>query len=815
MKKFRLILSFAFILMSYLAISQISGINSNNEGIIKNEGFFNFFYNQSTDQISLEIDKLDFEFLYINGISAGLGSNDIGIDRGQVGGSKVVKFIKAGNKILLIEPNYNFRANSDNPDEVLAVEDAFAKSVLWSFKITKVETGRFIVDATDFFMRDALNVANKLKRSNAGNFSVDKSRSAFHLDRTKNFPLNTEFDVLLTFVGTPTGRGLSQVVPTTENISIRQHHSFVQLPDDNYKPRKFDPRSGYFRRSYMDYASPLSESIEKKFIVRHRLEKKNPNAKISEAIEPIVYYLDRGAPEPVRTALLTGVSWWNQAFEAIGYKDAFRVEMLPEGADPLDVRYNLIQWVHRSTRGWSYGNAVTDPRTGEIIKGHVSLGSLRVRQDYLIAIGLMAPYKNGDEIPKDVEEMALARIRQLGAHEVGHTLGLTHNYASSTEGRTSVMDYPHPLVEIKNGKLSLENAYDNKIGDFDKVSIAYGYQDFPDGVNEEAALNEIIQKSLKDGLSFIADQDARPDGAHPHTHLWDNGKVSYQELDRMMQVRKIALNNFGEQNIKTGMPYASLEEVLVPVYFFHRYQIEATSKMLGGLDYRYALRGDGQFITKEVPGEEQLKALDVLIKTIQPESLMIPERLLKLLAPRVMGDRRSNETIKIRTNPVFDALGAAESLADMTIGFILEPTRVGRMVEFNARNKNQPGLETLIEQLLNTSWKGKRENGYTEAIQKTTDLVLLRNLFKLATNQNASELVRSKVFFQLNELKKYLEIKYNESNMSDLKAHYWYAMNEIERFLDDPKEYKMPETLSPPAGSPIGTMNVFNDVYLR
>lgn len=489
--------------------------------------------------------------------------------------------------------------------------------------------------------------------------------------------------------------------------------------------------------------------------------------------------------------------------------------MLPEGADPLDIRYNLIQWVHRSTRGWSYGNAVTDPRTGEIIKGHVSLGSLRVRQDYMIAVGLMAPYKNGDEIPKDVEEMALARIRQLSAHEVGHTLGLTHNYASSTEGRTSVMDYPHPLVEIKNGKLNLTNAYDDKIGDFDKVSIAYGYQDFPDGTDEDAALEAIIQQSLKAGLSFVADQDARPDGAHPHTHLWDNGKVSYQELERMMRIRSIALNQFGEQNIKTGTPYSNLEEVLVPIYFFHRYQIEATSKMLGGLDYRYALRGDGQFVTKPVSGEEQLKALDVLLKTIQPEALMLPEPLLQILAPRVMGDRRSNETIKIRTNPVFDALGAAESLADMAIGFMLKPARVNRMVEFNARDKSQPGLETLLEKLLDATWKSKRENDYAGAVQKTTELVLLGHLMQLATNPGVSELAKSKIFYQLDKLKITLENRSNDILKEEHRAHFWYALKQIERFQNDPEEYKIPDSLTPPAGSPIGSLDSFNEVYLR
>lgn len=813
MKNLRILLTLIITLTVLNSFSNKNDLAIKVETNTKYEGFFTFHYNPNNDQITLEVDKLDEEFLYLSGMSAGLGSNSIGLDRGQISSGKVVKFIKAGDKLLLIQPNYNFRANSSNPDEVLAVQDAFAQSVLWSFKISKFEGGKYFIDATDFLMRDALGVSDRLKRNNTGNFKLEKSYAAFYLDRTKNFPNNTEFDVLLTFIGTPTGRGLNEVVPTPENISIREHHSFVQLPDNNYKPRKFDPRSGYFETSYLDYASPLSESIEKKFIVRHRLEKKNPDAKISEAVKPIVYYLDRGAPEPIRSALLKGASWWNQAFEDIGYKDAFRVELLPEGADPMDVRYNMIQWVHRSTRGWSYGNAVTDPRTGEIIKGHVSLGSLRVRQDYLIAVGLLAPYTNGDEIPKDVEEMALARIRQLSAHEVGHTLGLTHNYASSTEGRSSVMDYPQPLVEIKDGKISLENAYDAKIGVWDKVSIAYGYQDFPKNVNENDALNHIIEKSLKSGLSFLADQDARPDGAHPYTHLWDNGVKSYEELLRMMKIREIALNQFGEHNIKKGEPYATLEEVLVPIYFFHRYQIEATSKMLGGLNYRYALRGDGQFITKEVPGNEQLIALDALITTIQPQSLMIPENLLKMLAPRTMGSRRSNEIIQIRNNPVFDALGAAESLADMTIGLILQPARAGRMVEFNSRNQDQPGLDTVLEKLIEASWKGKHPDGFQGAIQKTTDLVLLRNMMKLGTDPNSSELVKSIVFHQLNDLKTWMEDHLQVGDSKGMGAHFTYAINQIEQFQENPKEFTIPLSLEPPAGSPIGTNEFFENIF--
>lgn len=598
-------------------------------------GYFDFYFDEKQDKLFLVIDKFETEFLYVVSLPAGVGSNDIGLDRGQLGADRIVKFVRTGPKVLMVQPNYDFRAITDNADERNAVELAFAKSVLWGFSVVAEENNKVLVDATDFYLQDAHDVIGTLRAQQQGNYALDKSRSAFYTPRTKNFPQNTEVEVTLTFTGQATGGYIRSVTPTPNSVTVREHFSFVQLPDNKYVPRKFDPRSGYFGISYYDYATPISEPIEKKFISRHRLEKKDPTAAVSEAVEPIVYYLDRGTPEPIRSALLDGARWWNQAFEAAGYKNAWHVEILPEDADPMDVRYNVIQWVHRSTRGWSYGASVTDPRTGEIIKGHVTLGSLRVRQDFMIAEGLLAPYEDGNTIPKEMQEMALARLRQLSAHEVGHTLGIVHNYSSSTEGRASVMDYPHPVATLVNGKVDLGHAYDNKIGDWDKVAIAYGYQDFPDGTNETTALEKIIQEGLKSGLTLLSDQDARPIGsAHPYAHLWDNGKDAADELSRVMQVRAVAIKNFGEKNIRAGRPLALLEDVLVPMYFFYRYQSEATVKLIGGQNYRYALRGDGQFSTESVPAAQQLKALDALLAVTDPQSLKLPESLIKMI-PRI------------------------------------------------------------------------------------------------------------------------------------------------------------------------------------
>ncbi|MEM8568686.1 MAG: zinc-dependent metalloprotease, partial [Bacteroidota bacterium] len=559
----------------------------------------------------------------------------------------------------------------------------------------------------------------------------------------------------------------------------------------------------YYATMYMDYATPISEDIEKRFITRHRLKKKDPSATISEAVEPIIYYLDRGTPEPIRSALLDGARWWNQAFEAAGYKDAFQVKILPEDADPMDVRYNVINWVHRSTRGWSYGTSVTDPRTGEIIKGHVLLGSLRVRQDFLIAEGLLAPYENGNEVPKEMQEMALARLRQLSAHEVGHTIGLSHSFSSSTEGRASVMDYPHPVAEIKNGKIHLSNAYDDKIGAWDKISVAYGYQDFPEGTNEDSELEKIIQNSLKAGLTFLSDQDARPQsGAHPYAHLWDNNKNASEELMHVLEVRKIALENFGEKNIRKGVPFAKLEEVLVPIYFYHRYQTEAAVKLIGGLDYRYALRGDGQFATKFINKFGQMKAMDALLATLSVEHLALTEEVIKMIPPRPMGYSRSREIINIRTGVTFDPIGAAESAANMTLSLLLNPARAQRLVEHAARTSEVPNLNEILDKLISETVRLKMGTGYKAEVQRTVNALVVENLIKLSANENSSHQVKAITNFQLDNLLDWLKAKLATNR--DARAHYEYLELMIQRYFDRPEEFEFSDPLRSPAGSPIG-----------
>ena len=551
-----------FYLLPLLASSQTTNsIDSKIKNMKAYPGFVDFFWDDSTGKIWMKIDKLDTALLYQTSLPAGIGSNDISLDRGIMGTTYIVQFNRVGNKILMTEPNFAYRAVSGDAAEKRAVEQSFAQSVIWGFPIVAAADGAYLVDATDFLLRDALQVSNRLLNTKQGIYVMDATRSAMYLPRTKNFPLNTEMEATITFVNKDgkTGAYINSVAPAAEAVTIRMHHSFVQLPDDKYIPRKYDARSPFITSSYFDYSTPVAEPIQKDFIIRHRLIKKDPLAAKSEAVKPIIYYLDNGTPEPIRTALMKGAGWWNQAFEAAGFINAFQVKILPDSADPMDLRYNMINWVHRSTRGWSFGNAVVDPRTGEILKGNVTLGSLRVRQDYLIAQGLLSPFAN-DSITGDDKllGMALQRLQQLAAHEVGHTIGLMHNYISSAQGNTSVMDYPHPMVSMDdNNHISLNNAYTNEIGEWDKISIMYGYSQFLPGTNEAAALNNLLMDAAGKGLTFISDRDARDAGGmNPNAHLWDNGKDPVSGLRDVMKIRKAALAQFGLNSIRKGTPMA-------------------------------------------------------------------------------------------------------------------------------------------------------------------------------------------------------------------------------------------------------------------
>lgn len=791
------------LLPAFLCAQKLPAIEERTNGFKKLPGYIPLYSDENSGKIYMEFSRFDTEFLYAMSLPAGLGSNDIGLDRGLSGGGRVVKLNRVGRKVLLIQPNVDYRAVTTDNAEKRAVEQSFAQSTLWGFSIEAESNGAVLVDATDFLIRDAMQVVNRLRRSQQGIYVLDKNRSVMYWPRTKNFPLNTEVETTITFANTDgqTGNYVQSVTPSPEAITLRLHQSFVQLPDDGYKKRVFDPRSSFIPVNYYDFSTPVSEPIEKFYVIRHRLEKKDPTAAISEALKPIKYYLDNGTPEPIRSALLEGARWWNQAFEAAGYKNAFQVELLPDSCDPMDIRYNMINWVHRSTRGWSYGASVVDPRTGEIIKGQVTLGSLRVRQDYLIAQGLLSPFENGLPANDPMLKMALERLKQLSAHEVGHTIGLMHNYASSVNDRASVMDYPHPLVRLnENGEISLNNAYDQKIGEWDKVAITWGYQDFSAGTNETEALNKILTEASKNGLQFISDRDARaPGGAHPQAHLWDNGKDAVSELMEVNKVRAVALKNFGMNSIRTGTPMAFLEDVLVPVYFYHRYQIEAVTKLIGGQNYSYTLKGDGQVLTTTVPKKVQEQALQAILSCLQPSFLELPDNVSQLIPPRPAGYEYSRELFKKRTGLVFDLLAPAETAADLPLSFLFNSERVSRMVQ--QETTGGLGLGQMIQLLVDNTWKAKRLTGMQQLIQQQTEQIVLTYLLALSVDDNAGFAAEAEGVVALKKLTSFINQQLKSTSLTaSYRSHLELALERMKA----PEKAKPTLHAAIPPGAPIG-----------
>ncbi len=786
----------------------LPSIADRTEGMEKKDGFIPVYWDAKTGKIFLEIGRFREELLYYPSLPAGMGQNDIGLNRGDLGSPAVVFFERVGPKILMVEPNYSYRAVSDDPLERKSVDDGFPTSIHWGFEVSAETGDRVLVDATDFFVRDVHGVTRTLQRARQGTFQLDKDRSAIFLPRTRAFPRNTEVELTLTFTSDDPGSLVRSVTPTGGALTLRQHHSFVELPEEPMEKREADPRAGFNGISYMDYAVPLGEPLQKQYIARHRIRKKDPTAAMSEPVEPIVYYLDPGTPEPIRSALLEGASWWNEAFAAAGFIDGFQVEMLPPDADPMDARYNMIQWVHRSTRGWSYGNSIVDPRTGEILKGHVTLGSLRVRQDWLIGEGLTSPYREGDEHPSEVREMALARIRQLGAHEVGHTIGLSHNYISSAQtarGKYSVMDYPHPLIELdEDGNVELRDAYPHGIGEWDKVWIRYGYTDFAPGTDEEEVLEEILMEAADRGLTFISDQDARPAGsAHPNVHLWDNGENAAEELSRMMEVRRVALDRFGENAIQSGMPLATMEEALVPLYLHHRYQTEATTKVVAGQYYSYAMRGDGQEPLRPVPAAEQKQAMDALLETLDPAELAFPRSILESLPPRPFRYAPHRDLFNRHTGLVFDAVAPAAAAADMTISFLFHPERAARMVQQRALHPELPGLTEIIHTTADALFNPHYQDPYRAEINRAVERVFVDRLVRLAGQAPMAQ-VRAEVTRALVGVRGHLSEMIAETEGPN-QAHYILLTRDIQRFMDRPyTAVPVPEAPEAPPGSPIG-----------
>ncbi|MFN8570915.1 MAG: zinc-dependent metalloprotease [Gemmatimonadaceae bacterium] len=816
-----------------LATAQLPTIAEFTRGMTVNDGFVSFYYRPSTARLYFQLEHFDQDFLYLRTLATGLGIPAAGvgtiggdIDRGVAANEAIAHFSRHGAKVFLVARNTRFRAESPNAALRRSVEDAFSTSTLASLDVVAEDAGgAVLIDATPLVLMDVADVRAQLRVSEEGNFQLDHDRSAVYLEHTRAFPRNTETEASLTFtIDAPTDRMNAHAVDGRA-ITVREHQSFVALPDDGYTPRQFDPRVGFNPTEFYDFGKLYDARYLTRLASRHRLIKKDPTAAMSEPVKPIVYYLDRAVPEPYRAAFKTGAAWWNKAFEAAGFINAFRIEDMPDDMDPMDARFNVIVWIHRTQPASSYGNSFVDPRTGEIIRGFARMDSHRSVVDYNILAGALGANASGgagdgdaadamaamdDETATWVatldsaaaDSFTMARRRQHIAHELGHTLGLAHNFAGHINGRASAMDYPAPLIKLTNGRIDVSDAYRVGIGAYDSLAIQWGYSQFAPG-EERAGLASITTDMMRRGILFMTNPDEQIQNSHPDITTWVNGPDAVAELPRVMEVRRALLAQFDEKAIRPGEPMWLLNYRFNPVYLHHRYSLGATAKAIGGMEYRYGVRGDTMPVTQIVPAARQRRALELLLDAIQPDELAIPERILRLLAPRPYGYTEDEpRAFDSKAAPAFDQLGIAAMLARSVVRDILVPQRVARLAAFAQRDSTQPTPIDVVDRLIARTW-GAPSPAHNVALKRVAERAVLDELISLAGNSEATVESRASAEWGLRRISTVLAGAPPASR--DAAAHRALASADIERFLQrrDAGTPRSRPVASPP-GQPIG-----------
>ena len=776
-----------------------ASIGSRTQGLTRLEGFIPVYRDSGGARVYLELPGDSMRALAFFTLATGLGSNPIGLDRGADAASYVVRFDRSGSRVLVVFENWAFRSSSGNAAHVRSVSESFPPSTVLALPLLAAESGRLLVDATDLVVHDWVGVPAALTAARQGSYALARDRSAVDWAHTRAFPANTELGSSLTFAteGAP-GPIVSQVVPDPAAFTLREHVSLVALPDGHYRPRVQDPRIGFDAVTFKDYAQPIQGSLEQRWITRHRLERVDPLDPRSPITNPLIYYLDRGIPEPIRTAMLDGARWWEQAFVEAGLPGGFRVLDLPDSVDPMDARYNVIQWENRNERGWSVGGSLGDPRTGEILKGLARLDSHRARTDYNLYAALMG----ADSAAADTA-FVLARVRQVTAHEIGHTLGLAHNYIASTYDRGSVMDYPPPRLRLDaHGAIDLSAAYAVGPGAYDVWAIRWGYGIFP-AATEADSLQAIVQDGLRRGYLFLSDGDARPEYASdPRTNLWDDAATPLEFLRYQLQVRHAAMARLGLRNIRLGEPVALLEERFLPLYFLHRFAAQALAKTVGGMEYANAVRGDGQQETRPVPALRQRAALRALLGTLEPGELAIPDTVLTLLGPRPFGYDASNELFRSRSRPAFDELGAARTLAGMVVDALLQRDRAERLVAFATRERDALTLGEVLDSLVG---RASRTDGSPKeaALRRVTARAVADGMLALAADQHAAPEVRAIADLKLAALRG-LALARSRIGTEDARATWGAIAGDCTRWLERRELPQPTPALDAPPGDPFG-----------